>query len=31
MRYSKFVLSAPAALMALLAGCVSLGPDFESP
>ena len=31
MRYCKFVLCAPAALMALLAGCVSLGPDFESP
>jgi NodT family efflux transporter outer membrane factor (OMF) lipoprotein len=31
MRYCKFVLSASAALMALLAGCVSLGPDFESP
>ena len=31
MRYKKFVLSAPVALLALLAGCVSLGPDFESP
>lgn len=31
MRNSKFALCASAPLLALLAGCVSLGPDFQAP
>jgi len=31
MRNSKFALCASATLLALLAGCVSLGPDFQAP
>jgi NodT family efflux transporter outer membrane factor (OMF) lipoprotein len=31
MRYNKFVLCASPALLALLTGCVSLGPDFHAP